>query len=146
MTRRVVITGMGGVTAFGENWQDVSARLLAYENAVRKMPEWQVYDGLHTLLGAPVDDFTLPEHYTRKRIRAMGRVSQMSTRASELALEQAGLIGDPILTSGETGIAYGSSTGEYRPGKRVRHHADGKAHEQHHWHHLCADDAAHYCR
>ena len=32
MTRRVVITGMGGVTAFGENWQDVSARLLAYEN------------------------------------------------------------------------------------------------------------------
>ncbi|WP_250112133.1 hypothetical protein, partial [Escherichia coli] len=22
MTRRVVITGMGGVTAFGENWQD----------------------------------------------------------------------------------------------------------------------------
>ena len=105
MTRRVVITGMGGVTAFGENWQDVSARLLAYENAVRKMPEWQVYDGLHTLLGAPIDDFTLPEHYTRKRIRAMGRVSQMSTRASELALEQAGLIGDPILTSGETGIA-----------------------------------------
>lgn len=115
MTRRVVITGMGGVTAFGENWQDVSARLLAYENAVRKMPEWQVYDGLHTLLGAPVDDFTLPEHYTRKRIRAMGRVSQMSTRASELALEQAGLIGDPILTSGETGIAYGSSTGSTGP-------------------------------
>ncbi len=114
-TRRVVITGMGGVTAFGENWQDVSARLLAYENAVRKMPELQVYDGLHTLLGAPVDDFTLPEHYTRKRIRAMGRVSQMSTRASELALEQAGLIGDPILTSGETGIAYGSSTGSTGP-------------------------------
>lgn len=25
MTRRVVITGMGGVTAFGENWQAVSA-------------------------------------------------------------------------------------------------------------------------
>jgi 3-oxoacyl-[acyl-carrier-protein] synthase II len=90
MTRRVVITGMGGVTAFGENWQSVSSRLLAYENAVRKMPEWQVYDGLHTLLGAPIDDFTLPEHYTRKRIRAMGRVSLMSTRATELALEQAG--------------------------------------------------------
>ena len=89
MTRRVVITGMGGVTAFGESWQSVSSRLLAYENAVRKMPEWQVYDGLHTLLGAPIDDFTLPEHYTRKRIRAMGRVSLMSTRATELALEQA---------------------------------------------------------
>lgn len=111
MTRRVVITGMGGVTAFGNSWSDVSARLLAYENAVRKMPEWQVYEGLQTLLAAPIDDFTLPDHYTRKRIRAMGRVSRLATRATELALEQAGLLDDPRLTSGDTGIAYGSSTG-----------------------------------
>lgn len=115
MTCRVVITGMGGVTAFGERWQDVSRRLLAYENAVRTMPEWQIYDGLHTLLGAPIDDFVLPEHYTRKRIRAMGRVSLLSTRATELALEQAGLIDDPVLTNGQTGIAYGSSTGSTGP-------------------------------
>lgn len=129
MTRRVVITGMGGVTAFGESWQAVSARLQAYENAVRTMPEWQIYDGLHTLLGAPIDDFTLPEHYTRKRIRAMGRVSLMSTRASELALEQAGLTGEAVLTNGETGIAYGSSTGSTGPGQRIRDHADGKAYQ-----------------
>ncbi|VTP82174.1 3-oxoacyl-[acyl-carrier-protein] synthase 2 [Leclercia adecarboxylata] len=115
MTRRVVITGMGGVTAFGEDWQSVSARLLQYKNAVRKMPEWTVYEGLHTLLGAPIDDFTLPDHYTRKRIRAMGRVSLLSTRATELALTQAGLIDDPVLTQGETGIAYGSSTGSTGP-------------------------------
>ena len=115
MTRRVVITGMGGVTAFGENWQSVSERLRGYQNAVRKMPEWQIYDGLHTLLGAPIDDFSLPAHYTRKRIRAMGRVSLMSTRASELALEQAGLLENPVLTNGETGIAYGSSTGSTGP-------------------------------
>ncbi|HCC12711.1 MAG TPA: beta-ketoacyl-ACP synthase, partial [Atlantibacter hermannii] len=69
MTRRVVITGMAGVTAFGETWQQVAARLKQGENAVRAMPEWQVYDGLHTLLGAPIDDFSLPAHYTRKRIR-----------------------------------------------------------------------------
>ncbi len=118
MTRRVVITGMGGVTAFGESWQSVSAvaqRIKQGQNAVRKMPEWQVYEGLHTLLGAPIEDFTLPAHYTRKRIRAMGRVSLLSTRATELALEQAGLIDDPVLTSGQTGIAYGSSTGSTGP-------------------------------
>lgn len=113
--RRVVVTGMGGVTAFGESWQAISERLLAGNNAVRKMPEWQVYDGLNTLLAAPIDDFTLPEHYTRKRIRSMGRVSLMATRASERALEQAGLLGDAVLTSGETGIAYGSSTGSTGP-------------------------------
>ena len=115
MTRRVVITGMAGVTAFGETWQQVAARLKQGENAVRAMPEWQVYDGLHTLLGAPIDDFSLPAHYTRKRIRSMGRVSLMSTRATELALEQAGLIGEEVLTNGETGIAYGSSTSSTGP-------------------------------
>ncbi|EKY3198485.1 beta-ketoacyl-ACP synthase [Cronobacter universalis] len=115
MMRRVVITGMAGVTAFGETWRSVAQRLKAGENAVRKMPEWQVYDGLHTLLGAPIDDFVTPEHYTRKRIRSMGRVSLMSTRATELALEMAGLLDAPVLTNGETGIAYGSSTGSTGP-------------------------------
>ena len=113
--QRVVVTGMGGVTAFGESWSAVAQRIKQGQNAVRKMPEWQVYDGLHPLLGAPIDDFTLPPHYTRKRIRAMGRVSLLATRATELALEQAGLIDHPVLTSGETGIAYGSSTGSTGP-------------------------------
>ena len=113
MTRRVVITGMGGVTAFGEDWPTISQRLLGYENAVRTMTEWQEYAGLQTLLAAPIEDFTLPAHYTRKRIRAMGRV--LSTRATEQALEQAGLIDDPVLTQGQTGIAYGSSTGSTGP-------------------------------
>lgn len=90
MIRRVVVTGMGGVSAFGENWQDVATGLKSGHNAVRHMPEWQIYDGLNTMLGAPVDNFKLPEHYTRKRIRAMGRVSLMATRATELALIQSG--------------------------------------------------------
>lgn len=115
MTRRVVITGMAGVTAFGENWESISMGLRSGKNAVRKMPEWQVYDGLHTLLGAPIDNFHLPEHYTRKRIRSMGRVSLLSTRATELALAQAGLLDNPVLTNGQTGIAYGSSTGSTGP-------------------------------
>ena len=62
MTRRVVITGMGGVTAFGEDWPTISQRLLGYENAVRTMTEWQEYAGLQTLLAAPIEDFTLPAH------------------------------------------------------------------------------------
>ncbi|CAM3809506.1 beta-ketoacyl-ACP synthase II [Rouxiella silvae] len=113
--QRVVITGMKGVTAFGNGWNEVSERLLQGRNAVRHMDEWVIYQGLNTHLGAPIDDFVLPEHYTRKRIRSMGRVSLLSTRATELALEQAGLIGDPVLTNGETGIAFGSSTGSTKP-------------------------------
>lgn len=35
----------------------------------------------------------------------------MATRATEVALENAGLLNDPILSSGRVGVSYGSSTG-----------------------------------
>lgn len=111
MTRRVVITGMGGITALGHDWANVCQNLKLKKNAIQYMPAWEEFEGLNTHLGAPVNDFTLPEHYTRKKIRSMGRVSLLATRATELALEQSGLIGNDVLTDGSTGIAYGSSTG-----------------------------------
>ncbi len=110
-TRRVVVTGMGGVTAFGETWTEISAKLKLGKNAVKVIDSLKEFEGLNTFLGAPVENFTLPETYTRKKIRSMGRVSLFSTRATELALNQAGLIGDPVLGSGKTGIAFGSCTG-----------------------------------
>lgn len=108
--RRVVVTGMGGICAFGSSWEEVKPKILAKQNAVRFMDEWQI-EGMNTRLGAPVDNFTLPEHYTRKKMRSMGRVSKMAVRASELALEMAGLIDDPEIKNGRCGVAYGSSTG-----------------------------------
>ncbi|WP_394126545.1 beta-ketoacyl-ACP synthase [Vibrio hepatarius] len=111
MSRRVVVTGMSGVTAFGNDWQSVEPKLRACENATQYMESYEQYDGLNTKLAAPVDDFELPKHYKRKQVRGMGRVSKLATVATENALIQSGLIGNDILTNGQTGIAYGSSTG-----------------------------------
>lgn len=111
MTRRVVVTGMSGVTAFGNDWQSIEPKLRAGVNACRYMESYEQYDGLNTKLAAPILDFKLPSHYTRKKIRAMGRVSQLSTLATENALLQAQLLDNPTLTDGQTGIAFGSSTG-----------------------------------
>ncbi|WP_445775743.1 beta-ketoacyl-ACP synthase [Shewanella sp.] len=113
--KRVVITGMGGVSALGHDWQQVKASLLAKHNCVIRMDEWDRYPDLNTRLAAPVRDFAIPSHYSRKKIRSMGRVSLMATRASELALEDAGLLNDPVLSSGQVGVAYGSSTGSTDP-------------------------------
>ncbi|WP_351008553.1 beta-ketoacyl-ACP synthase [Shewanella sp. S1-58-MNA-CIBAN-0166] len=113
--KRVVVTGMGGISALGQDWQQIKASLLAKHNCVIRMDEWDRYPGLNTRLAAPVTDFSLPAHYSRKKIRSMGRVSMMATRASELALEDAGLLNDPILNSGQVGVAYGSSTGSTDP-------------------------------
>ena len=111
MSRRVVVTGMSGVTAFGNDWQSIEPKLKACENATQYMPSYEQYDGLNTKLAAPIDHFELPKHYKRKQVRGMGRVSKLATVATENALEQAGLLGTEVLTNGQTGIAYGSSTG-----------------------------------
>ena len=112
---RVVVTGMAGITALGDNWATIESRLRAGRNAVRRMPEWDYFDTLNTRLGAPVDDFQMPANYPRKMIRSMGRVSLLSVRASEMALIDAGLLDDPALRDGRTGIAYGSSSGSVDP-------------------------------
>ncbi|EJI1392964.1 beta-ketoacyl-ACP synthase [Vibrio parahaemolyticus] len=111
MNRRVVVTGMSGVTAFGNDWQSVEPKLRDCQNATQYMPSYEQYDGLNTKLAAPILDFELPKHYKRKQVRGMGRVSKLATVATENALSQAGLIGNDVLTNGQTGIAYGSSTG-----------------------------------
>ena len=108
---RVVVTGIGACSPVGSTWDEVETALREGKNRVRYMTEWDVYDGLNTRLGAPVSHFEIPEHYTRKKIRSMGRVSLMATAVSEQALIDAGLLDDPILTSGRTGIAFGSSSG-----------------------------------
>jgi 3-oxoacyl-[acyl-carrier-protein] synthase II len=75
------------------------------------VPELAQYEGMKTRLAALVDGFETPPDYPRKRIRSMGRVSLLATRATELALEDAGLRGAAGLHDGSTGIAYGSTAG-----------------------------------
>ena len=113
--KRVVVTGMAGITALGDCWQDVETALRAGRNGVRRMPEWDYIEALNTRLGAPVDRFAAPPHYPRKIVRSMGRVALMGVRASELALADAGLLGDPTIADGRMGIAYGSSAGSIEP-------------------------------
>jgi 3-oxoacyl-[acyl-carrier-protein] synthase II len=109
--RRVVITGAGNISPLGHDWPTVHARLRERRNAVRRYDDWSIYAGLNTRLGVPAAPFELPENYNRKSTRSMGRVALMATRATELALADAGLLGDPLLKSGKLGISYGSSAG-----------------------------------
>lgn len=109
--RRVVVTGMGGVTSLGDNWAKIRSKMEAGETGIQTMDEWNRYTGVHTRLAAPIIGFSLDETYPRKKIRSMGRVAQLAVYATERALADAGLKGNPIIKSGRTGIAYGSSFG-----------------------------------
>ncbi|HTC28132.1 beta-ketoacyl-ACP synthase [Dyella sp.] len=112
--KRVVITGMGGITPLGHDWSQIDARLREGRNAVRRMPEWDFFDSLNSRLGCPVDDFQLPD-WPRKHLRSMGRVAQLAVAASERALRDAGLRDDPSISDGRMGVAYGSSGGSIEP-------------------------------
>ena len=111
MTRRVVVTGMAGLCPLGMNWETVKAKLLAKTSGVSVQPDWEGVDGLRTRLAAAVPGFERPLHYPRKKIRTMGRVALMATRATELALEAADFQETAALTDGRTGISYGSTSG-----------------------------------
>lgn len=113
--KRVVVTGMSVVTALGDNWPQFKQALQLGRNAVCTMPSWDRFNSMSTRLAAPVQNFVRPDHYPRKLVRSMGRVSLMATRATELALTDAGLLQHPALTDGRCGIAYGSSTGSTEP-------------------------------
>jgi len=113
--RRVVVTGAGGVTALGNDWKSIRARIEAGETATRYMAEWDRLDGLNTRLAAPIPDFDVEDRYPRKKLRTMGRVARLATVATESALKDAGLLGAPELTNGRTGISYGSSFGSTTP-------------------------------
>ena len=109
--RRVVVTGVGAISPLGNDRDSVFAHLRSCRNAVRQIDDWRKYEGLNTRLGAPAAAFELPPHFNRKTMRSMGRVAVMATLATEVALRDAGLFGDPLLRSGQVGISYGSSSG-----------------------------------
>lgn len=110
--KRVAVTGIGAISPLGHDWTTVEARLRSGRNAVTRIDEWAQYEGLNTQVGARAAPFELPaDRYNRKTTRSMGRVALMATRASELALINAGLVGDPLLSSGRMGVSYGSSSG-----------------------------------
>lgn len=109
--KRVVVTGMSGITSLGEDFDTIYAAMLAGKNGIVRMDSWDAFAELNTRLGGPVQGFTVPAHFNRKSTRSMGRVALMATVAAERALIQSGLHGQEIIKNGRTGVAFGSSAG-----------------------------------
>ena len=113
--RRVVVTGMGGICALGSDWPTVEKRMRAGETGTKYITEWDRLKDLTCKVGAPADWFQHEGFYPRQKIRSMGRVSVLAVHAVERTLESAGLLDDPELKNGRTGVACGSSFGSTAP-------------------------------
>ncbi len=111
MTKRVVVTGMALTSPLGSSVKSCYERLHKLENCIEFDESLGIYKGLHTGLDARIKDFVLPQDFTRKTTRTMGDVAIMAVVTARQALEDAGLLNDEIITSGQTGVAYGSCSG-----------------------------------
>lgn len=111
MEKRVVITGMSLASPLGSDIETAFNRLKTYKNCIKYQEDLDKYKNLSTRLAATVEGFTIPEHFNRKVLRTMGPLSVMAVATAEQALQDAGLLGDEIISSGQTGVSYGSSSG-----------------------------------
>ncbi len=108
--KRVVITGRGAVSPFGTGVAKLIDNIWAGNSAVRKMPEWELVEGMKSHIAAPVPDFDARDLLPRHLRRAMGNMAQYATIAAFEAIQDASL-SEELLQSGKTGVAVGSTTG-----------------------------------
>ncbi len=92
MTRRVVVTGMGVVTAFGDDTRAFWADCLAGRGAVAPIPEcWRHYAEFRSSIWAPL---SLPDYgdaFSRMERSQLDPVTRMACVAAGSALAQAGI-------------------------------------------------------
>ncbi len=107
--KRVVITGVGVVSPFGNGLAALMKGIEEGRSAVRRMEGWEQYIGLHSLVAAPVtiqDEKRIP----RQKRRSMGRMSIFAAQAADEAIADAGIVladEDP----GKVGCVIGSTMG-----------------------------------
>lgn len=111
MKKRCVITGMALASPLGSTIDTAFNRLKDYKNCVKYWNDLDEYKHLNTRLVSLVEEFEIPPHFDRKVLRTMGKVSIMAITTAEEALKDAGLLGDSVIQSSQTGVSYGSSTG-----------------------------------
>src|SRR5574344_1461074 len=109
--KRVVITGMALASPLGSTVSSAFNRLKKYENCIRHWDVLDDYEKLNTRLSSSVEGFEISKNFDIKAKRTMEPVSLMAETTAEQALLDANLLGNDIITNGQTGVSYGSSSG-----------------------------------
>jgi 3-oxoacyl-[acyl-carrier-protein] synthase II len=109
--RRVVITGMGSVSAAGAGGTAVVAEAL--ERRPRTIAPLKAFalDGCTSRLAAEVDEARFTALLDPDSVRRLSRICRMTLAACRLAVEEAGLEGGPRL-----GLVVGTEHGDFRSG------------------------------
>ncbi|OLF15007.1 beta-ketoacyl-[acyl-carrier-protein] synthase family protein [Actinophytocola xanthii] len=108
MKRRVVVTGIGLLTAIGDDAATTWNALLAGRSGIRPIASYDPTP-LHTRLGAEIDGFDPLRFASRKSLRMLNRGDQLAVAGATLALQDAGM---------DTGVELGHRAGLYLGGNK----------------------------
>ncbi len=107
---RVVITGMGAVTALG-NVKSLWEGLKAGKSGIRRLETIEV-EHVPVKIGGEVRDFNPGDYIEHKEARRMGRASQFAVAAAHQAVADAGLTPETIEVEGErVAVVIGTTLG-----------------------------------
>jgi|MGYP000853287103 3-oxoacyl-[acyl-carrier-protein] synthase II len=109
---RVVVTGLGAVTALG-NAKSLWEALKTGTTGIRKITTFPT-DYVPITIGAEVRDFDSSQYIDHKEARRMGRATQFATVAAHYALEDSGMsLEDIDRISERVGVVVGTTFGSH---------------------------------
>jgi len=111
LTRRVVVTGVGLVSAVGIGTEETWRNLLAGQSGVAQITHFDT-TGFASTIAAEVKGFDPFQYVEKKEVKKMGRFIQFALAASQFAMEQAQLNITPELAGG-VGVFIGSGIGGF---------------------------------
>jgi len=114
--RRVVVTGMGGITPIGSALSDIWSALLEGRSGTGPITRFDA-NGFDSQIAAEVSDFDPREHMNPKDARRADRFIQLAVAASRAALEHAALTID-AQNRERVGVVIGSALGGIETAER----------------------------
>lgn len=106
--RRVVVTGMGGLCAVGNNAADIWAAIAAGQSGIAPITRFDA-EGFETRFAGEVKGFDPAETIGRKESRRMDRYTQLAVAATREAVAQSGL--DIPAEATRVGVLVGTGMG-----------------------------------
>ena len=111
MTRRVVVTGVGLVSAVGIGTEETWRNLLAGQSGVAPITHFDT-TGFSATIAAEVKGFDPQQYVEKKEVKKMGLFIQFALAASQFAMQQAQLKVTPELAD-RAGVYIGSGIGGF---------------------------------
>ncbi|MGH9429955.1 MAG: beta-ketoacyl-ACP synthase II [Terriglobia bacterium] len=111
MARRVVITGVGLISASGVGTEETWKNILAGKSGVARITHFDT-TGFSATIAAEVKGFDPLQFVEKKELKKMGLFIQFALAASQFAMDQSGLTVTPEV-AGRVGVYIGSGIGGF---------------------------------